>query len=578
MPAVSRGGFLRSLFGGGETKSVDFSPEVWAAINGGWGVPTKSGADVSFSSALGQSAFYRGVLVIADGFAQLPVELYRRLPSGRGAEPAFDHPLYDMLRYRASGLQDAPTFFRTVLMHAVGAGNSVSYKVVVNGQLKELLPFRPENVTIDLDPILTEITYDCTFEKGTFARLRANDVFHLRGPSWQLHKGLDPAVVGREAIGLSQVTEETHARLHKNGARPSGVLSTEGKLDRPQLELLREQWTQAYTGTENSSKPAILTGGLKWEQLRMTGVDAEHLATRKHQIEEIARFLGVFPIMLGHAGDQAPTFASADAFLEAHVRYTLQPWIKNVTAAIDVQLLTADERREGYFCRVDTSELLRGSLKDRTEYYKAALGTNSSPGWLKPNEVREDDGWNPDDDEAMDEVWQPATMAPVNADPAGEPVPAEVKSSAPRTLYVSRPLKNAAEFLRWAHAQGFSKTLGAEDLHVTLIHSRSAIDWMSIGRTWNPNDNGEIIIPPGGPRVVERMSAAKGAAVALKFASAELEWRHEQMVEAGATHDWPDYQPHITITYDPGDVDVAGVEPYQGKLVFGPERFQEISA
>ncbi|MCS0501612.1 phage portal protein [Ancylobacter mangrovi] len=572
-------GMLRRIFGApAETKSVDFSPEVWAAINGGWGVPTKSGSSVSFNSALGQSAFYRGVLVIADGVAQLPVEIYRRVSSGRGAEPAYDHPLYDMLMHRPSGLQDAPTFFRTVLMHAVGTGNSVSYRVVVNGQLRELLPFRPENVGIDIDPILSQPIYDCTFEKGAFTRLGPDDVFHLRGPSWMPYKGIDPAVVGREAIGLSQATEETHARLHKNGTRPSGVLSTENKLDRPQIDLLREMWTQAYAGAENSSKPAILTGGLKWEQLGMKGVDAEHLATRKHQIEEIARLLGVFPIMLGHAGDQSPTFASADAFLEAHVRYTLQPWIKNVRSAIETQLLTAEERRQGYFVRIDTSELLRGSLKDRTEYYKAALGTNSSPGWLKPNEIREDDGWNPDDDPAMDQVWQPATMAPVNA-PAGTADGAtrpEEKSSAPRSLYVSRPLRNGAEFLRWARSQGFRNLLPVEDLHVTLIHSRNAIDWMSIERSWNPNDEGEIVIPPGGPRIVETMNSSKGAAVALKFVSAELEWRHEQIIEAGASHDWPDYQPHITFTYEPGDVGLQRVEPYQGKLVFGPERFREI--
>ncbi|MBS9476229.1 phage portal protein [Ancylobacter radicis] len=573
-------GFFRRLFGDTqETKSVDFSEEMWAAINGGWGVPTKSGADVSINSALSQSPFYRGVLVIADGVAQLPVEIYRSLPGGRGAEPAIDHPLYDMLLYRPSGVQDAPTFFGTIVMHAVATGNSVSYRVMVNGQMRELLPFRPEHVTIDTNPYLGETVYDCTFETGQFATLGATEVFHLRGPSWRVHKGLDPSLIGREAIGLAQATEETHSRLHKNGARPSGVLSSEKSLDKTQIELLREQWEKTYTGTENSSKTAVLPAGLKWEQIRMSGVDAEHLATRKHQIEEIARFLGVFPIMLGHAGDQSPTFASADAFLEAHVRYTLQPWIRRLTGAVNAQLLTEDERRAGYRCRIDTSELLRGSLKDRTEYYKAALGTNSSPGWLKPNEIREDDGWNPDDDPDMDQVWQPATMAPVNATSQDPANPAsEAKSSTPRTLYVSRPLKNGAELLRWAKAQGFSETLGAGDLHVTLIHSRSEIDWMSIGRSWNPNDIGELVIPPGGPRVVEAMNTAKGAAIALKFSSAELEWRHEQIVEAGAVHDWPGYQPHITITYDARSVDLSAVEPYQGKLVFGPERFEEISA
>jgi len=394
-----------------EAKSVDFSPELWAAINGGWGLATKSGASVSSSTALQTTAFYRGVLVIADGIAQLPVEIYRKASSGRGVEPATDHPLYDMLMYRPSAWQDATSFFGTVLMHAAATGNSVSYRNEVNGQLRELIPIRPELTSIDIDPI-NRVFFDVSFEKGGTARLYQEQVFHLAGPSWSPYKGLDPTIVGREAIGLAQVTEETHARLHSNGARPSGVLSMDGKLAPEQVAALRQQFHEVQGGTANSSKPAILTGGMKWQQIAMTGVDAQHIETRKMQIEEIARLLGVFPIMLGHAGDQSPTFASADAFLEAHVRYTLQPWIKRVRQAIETQLLTREERAEGYHVRIDASELLRGSLKDRTEYYKAALGTNSSPGWLKPNEIREDDGWNPDDDPSMDEVWQPATMSP----------------------------------------------------------------------------------------------------------------------------------------------------------------------
>lgn len=419
------GGLVSYLFGGpSESKAVEFSEQMWTAINGGWGLPTKSGTQVSVSSSLHNTAFYRGMLSIADGIAQLPVEIYRSLPSGKGSEPAIDHPLYDLLMHQANGAQDSQTFFRTILMHAVATGNSVSYRNEVNGQIRELIPFRPENVTIDLDFSMQSPIYDCTFEKGQFATLGQSEVFHLRGPSWSHYKGLDPTVIGREAIGLAQVTEETHARLHANGARPSGVLSTDQTLAPEKVVELREAWQQTHGGVENSSKTAILASGLKWIQTRMTGVDAEHLDTRKHQIEEIARLLGIFPIMLGHAGDQSPTFASAEAFLEAHVRYSLQPWIKAIRSAIETQLLTKAERKEGYYCRIDTSELLRGSLQARTEYYKAALGTNSTPGWLKPNEVREDDGWNPDEDPDMDRVWQPATMAPVGSVPAAQSSPA----------------------------------------------------------------------------------------------------------------------------------------------------------
>jgi len=584
-------GFFGRIFGGGrksdlvpvrveeETKAVDFSPELLAAINGGWGLPTKSGADVSTVTAMQVPAFFRGVMVIADGISQLPVQIYRDLPSGKGSEPAVDHPLYDMLLHGPSELQDAFQFFTTILMHAAATGNSVSYKVVVADQVRELIPIRPESVAIDITTPLMRKRFDVTFENGGYATLGAADVFHLCGPSWRPFKGLDPAVIGREAIGLARATEESQARLHSNGVRPSGLLSTESKIDRAQVESLREQLNQAYAGVANAMRTIITGGGLKYTPLAMTGVDSQHLETRKHQIEEIARVLGVFPIMLGHAGDQSPTFASAEAFFDAHVRYTLQRWIKALKAAINTQLLTAAERREGYHVRIDTSELTRGSLEARTRYYQTALGTNSNPGWLTPNEVREDDGWNPQ--ESLDSVMSPLTMAPAKDRAPGAPAApapdgADVeKSIKPRTLYVSRKLLNADEFLSWATAQGFTSTLAKDDFHVTIAYSRAAIDWMLVGEEWpGPDENGEMLVAAGGPRAVEPIG--KEGAVALKFASWALTRRNHEIREAGASWDWPEYQPHVTITYDAAGVDLSKVEPFRGALRFGPEIFEEL--
>jgi HK97 family phage portal protein len=584
-------GFLSWLFGGGasatpapaaeDQKAVDFSAEMWAALNGGWGVPTKSGVDVSISTALQNPAFFRGVMVIADGVAQLPVQIYRSLPSGKGSEPAIDHPLYDMLFYRPSELQDAFQFFSTILMHAAATGNSVSYRVVVNGETRELIPVRPENTEIDVLSPFMRRQFNISFETGVSAVVNDADVFYLTGPNWRPFKGIDPSLVGREAIGLARATEESQARLHSNGVRPSGMFAPEGgrTLTPEQVQLLRAQIQETYSGLQNAMKPIVASGQMKYQQFTMTGVDAQHLETRKHQIEEICRILGVFPIMVGHAGDQSPTFASAEAFFDAHVRYTLQRWIKALKTAIETQLLTKDERREGYHVRIDTSELTRGSLEARTHYYQTALGTNSNPGWLTPNEIRDDDGWNPVDRPEMDEVWQPATMAPNGRKP-GDQAPQEQtadqtggeKAMTPRTLYVSRKLLNAKDFLAWAKAQGFKTTTPADELHVTIAYSKAKIDWMLAGD--DVFNEEELIVPAGGPRAVEKLGD-KGAVV-LMFSSSRLAWRHHEIREAGATWDFPEYQPHVTVTYDGGDVDLSKIVPYRGELRFGPEIFAEV--
>lgn len=139
----------------------------------------------------------------------------------------------------------------------------------------------------------------------------------------------------------------------------------------------------------------------------------------------------------------------------------------------------------------------------------------------------------------------------------------------PRTLYVHRKVKNAKDIIKWAKSQGLDTTLEADSLHVTIAFSRTPIDWMKVGEAWSS----ELKVAEGGPRLVEKF---EGGAVVLAFKSHELDWRHRSIIEEGASWDWTDYQSHITITYDPGKVNIEEIEPYQGEIVLGPEIFEEV--
>jgi phage-related protein (TIGR01555 family) len=173
---------------------------------------------------------------------------------------------------------------------------------------------------------------------------------------------------------------------------------------------------------------------------------------------------------------------------------------------------------------------------------------------------------------AEEEAAAAAAAAALAAKP--KPAPGQpVADAAPRTLYVSRKVLNAADIIAWAKGQGFATTLPASDLHVTIAFSRAPVDWMKAGENWSGDGKGNLEIQAGGPRLVEKFG---GGAVVLEFASTMLAWRHMNLRDIGASWDWPEYQPHITITYEPGEVDVEKVEPYRGRILLGPEIFEEV--
>jgi len=168
----------------------------------------------------------------------------------------------------------------------------------------------------------------------------------------------------------------------------------------------------------------------------------------------------------------------------------------------------------------------------------------------------------------FEEAQQAEAEAKANAEQARQ----QANDAAPRTLYVRRDVLNAAEIIAWAKGQGFETV--QDGLHVTIIHTRTPLDWIKVGQAgeWSSDEDGEMTIAPGGPRIIERF----GEAVVLQFASSRLTWRHEDIKRLGAETDYPEYQPHVTISWNAAGLELSKIEPYTGKIVLGPEIFEEV--
>ena len=370
------------LFG---RKAAQLTYDQVANLIDGVGGGMVAGVAVTDKTALQVSTVLSCVKVIADGCATPDLHVYREKSDGT-TEKATNIPEYRLLSRRPNEWQTSFEWRRLMTMHAALTGAGLS--VIVRGdnrRVRELIPVMPGRW--DVRKVSRyEVRYRCWDEFGMIGEFAPEDVFVLNGVQWDWIGNLNAVALARSAIGLAMSTEKSQAAMHANGLRPSGTYSVDGTLNQQQHEQLTA-WLKTKGGPDNVGAPLVLDRAAKWLQTSQTGVDAQHVETRRLQIEEICRNYGVFPIMVGHS-DKSSTFASSEAFFGAHLKHTLAPWHKAWRDRIDETLLDgAGPLSAG----LDTRYLIAGSMKDRAVWAR----TMAEMGIYTRNEIRDEEGKDP---------------------------------------------------------------------------------------------------------------------------------------------------------------------------------------
>ena len=352
-----------------------------------FGIPVRNlpVRNIGTMDALGITSVWAAVSVIAQGVAQVPWKVFRETDEGR--EVARDHPLYDLLKCSPNAHQTSYELRETIVFHRALGGNAYAFVDRVGNarEIRSLTPIEPHRVMFDVRNDVPR--YRVRLDNGDMLEIPPENMWHLRGASWNSWSGLATVSLAARALGLAIDTEKAHESLFENGVETSGVLSVAEPLSPENHERLTK-YIDSQFQRDKRSRAMILDRGARWNQMTMTGVDAQHIETRKHQIEEIARAFRVQPIMLMQA-DKAATYASAEQMFIAHVVHTLAPWYESISQSADKHLLSPEERASGLYTKFLPNALMRGAAADRAEFYSRALGAGGSPAWMLPNEVRE---------------------------------------------------------------------------------------------------------------------------------------------------------------------------------------------
>jgi len=401
----------------GETKgdSLDILRDILGSQSSTW-----SGKTVTLKTAVQVSAAFACARVISEGLATMPFRVMRQRPSKVSAVnmeilPDLNHSLYDKLVAQPNDIQSAFEFMETVGLHLAFCGNAFIWIPRVSGAIDQLYVLEPRWVTMSY-VYPSPPTYQVRIDGRQSMELAAEDVWHIRGPSWTSYLGLEFITIAREALGLSMALEEGQNRMQGQGVRTSGFISIDGVLQDEQQRKLKKWLEDEHMGSQNIGRPMILDRAAKWVSQSMSNVEAQASESRQIQIEEVCRFMRVMPIMVG-AGAQGATYASAEQLFLAHLVHTLGPWVARVESSANRWLLTPKDRGQGRYCKLNEKVLHRMTANDQMEF----LRNGAYAGIVTRNEARADLSMNPLPglDEPLTPVNEVAGPPPTVAKPSG---------------------------------------------------------------------------------------------------------------------------------------------------------------
>ncbi|WP_245491477.1 phage portal protein [Mesorhizobium sp. M7A.F.Ca.ET.027.02.1.1] len=350
-------------------------PDGWYPV----GQAGDAGEHVTGDSVFSQSAVWACVNLLSGTQSSLPLMVYRTSANGERSV-ASDHTLYRLLHDSPNYDQTAVDFWDFICASIELWGNGYARIVREGGRIVSMVPIRPDLVSVRRLANGT-IEYRWSYEGRAFVETDQT-MLHIRGPGGDPLGGMSTLHFGRHAFSLARATDKAAGKTFKNGLRPSGALKFDKWLTDPQRDIARKELADKI-GADNAGTPLILEGGTDWLPFSINPEDAQMLETRAFSVEEICRFFGVPPVMIGHTSKTTswPTGVEQQGLILQ--KFTLRRRLKRIEQALEKQLLTPADRAAGITIEFNIEGLLRADSAGRAAFYASGLAN----GWLNINQV-----------------------------------------------------------------------------------------------------------------------------------------------------------------------------------------------
>lgn len=350
--------------------------EFWRLFNG---AGTFTGKRVTLDMALQLSTVQACVRLISETLATLPCGFYQRKDDG-SREPAARHPLYELLHNQPNADMTAVMFWEVVVASMLLWGNAY-IEIIRSGTTIISLNFlAPAQVTVrKLASGALEYRYHDPLRSSRDRVIDESRLMHIPAFSLDGMFGISPVLYGANVFGAAIETDRAAAETFRDSLRAPGLVTMDMILKKGQRDEIREH----VKTVSDKGGVMVLEKGASFQKLGFDPVSAELLASRSFNVEEICRWFGIDPAMVGHGGKDSNWGTGLEQKMLWFLIFALRKWCVRIEQAIRKNLLTPVERLR-YFAEFNMEGLLRGDSTTRAAYL-ATMGQN---GYMTRNEGR----------------------------------------------------------------------------------------------------------------------------------------------------------------------------------------------
>lgn len=340
----------------------------------------EAGQTVDKDSIMSLSAVWACSRLISETISTLPLQVYERTPQGRRV--AVEHPLYRILHISPNAYSTAQTFIEANCASMLLHGNGWNKINRLAGEIVSLDFINPNaliGVNRDANHNVTSIIYRDNNRDVTVSN---RDLFFLPAFTTNGKTGLSTVQYGAKVFGSALAANDSANNHFDNGLMPTTAFTYDKPIKEEQRDTFRT-YAESVGGALNAGKSVVLEAGMGVEQIGIPPKDSQLLESRTFSVEEICRWFGVDPSMVGHGGKDSNFGTGLEQKMVGFLTFTLRPWLTRIEQRIN-KFLFPPEQQGRYYVEFSVEGLLRSDSKARADFYKVMVDM----GVMTRNEVR----------------------------------------------------------------------------------------------------------------------------------------------------------------------------------------------